>query len=179
MITKADLSKVMRYAGNGEFIWLVGRRNGLMVGSITQYGYLITSVKREKVFVHRLIWLHHHGKFPENQIDHINGIRTDNRITNLRDVTNLENHRNQKQCNKNTSGVMGVVWNKKRQKWQAQISVKKKNIYLGLYEDLELAELVRKEAEHKLESEPPANPELLQCLNDHFTFTLINQCRES
>jgi hypothetical protein len=64
------------------------------VGSIGVHGYRYTSINCKKVLVHRLVWYLYYGSWPKNEIDHINRIRDDNRILNLRDVTYYENSKN-------------------------------------------------------------------------------------
>jgi len=77
-------------------------------GSLDHYGYLIIKVKGKQFKAHRLAWLLHYGDFPENEIDHINCVRNDNRICNLRDVTRGDNNRyNKKKRNKDT-GEFGI-----------------------------------------------------------------------
>ena len=80
-------------------------------------------------------------------IDHINRNPLDNRKCNLRVVTQLENTWNRGICKRNKSGVNGVY--KHKNKWGVAINYKRKRIYLGLYETIEEAEKVRKEAEEK------------------------------
>lgn len=84
------------------------------------------------------------------EIDHINSIRNDNRIENLRLVTRVENCRNQKQQCNNKSGVTGVSWHKASGKWLAFIHKKEKKIYLGCFERLEDAAVERRLAEKRL-----------------------------
>ena len=86
---------------------------------------------------------------PGGQIDHISHSRSDNRWMNLRLVTNLENQRNASLRLDNSSGVQGVYYNKKAKKWQAQISVNGKQVYLGTFEDIGYAAIARKDAERK------------------------------
>lgn len=74
---------------------------GDRAGSPNERGYLLVNVYKVQYPVHRLIWCWHHGKFPDNFIDHINNERHDNRIENLRDVTQQENARNRKDTNAN------------------------------------------------------------------------------
>lgn len=90
------------------------------------------------------------GHIPENaEIDHINHVRNDNRLCNLRFVTRSENRRNQSVNSKNTSGVTGVCFLKARKKYMAQISVDRENIYLGIFETLEEAAEARRQADRK------------------------------
>jgi hypothetical protein len=96
---------------------------------------------------HRLIWLLVHKAWPENQIDHIDGNGLNNRIENLRDVTNAENARNRKKQKNNESGHTGV--RRERGKWRAVIEVSGREIYLGLFINLEEAVAARKAAEAK------------------------------
>lgn len=83
------------------------------------------------------------------EVDHINRNRLDNRKSNLRIITRTENTMNKSDYKNNTSGVKGVKWNKKLNKWQVQISYKGKRIHLGVFSDLEEAKKVRLEAEKK------------------------------
>ena len=98
---------------------------------------------------HQIAWLHYHGLWPQKQFDHINGVRSDNRIANLRHVTQLQNGRNQKRHRTNSSGVTGVRWDKQNSKWQASIRVNDKLLHLGFFADKELAIATRKAAERK------------------------------
>ena len=98
---------------------------------------------------HRVIWALHHGEWPIEQIDHVNGVRTDNRVSNLRAVSNRENQRNSKMSSRNTSGVCGVYWHKSLSKWVARINTSGKREFLGHFDIIEEATKVRKEAEVK------------------------------
>lgn len=86
------------------------------------------------------------GRWPEC-IDHINGDRADDRWVNLREVTQQENSRNQRRASRNTSGVLGVYWSKKRKKWRSRIGLDGKLLCLGYYETIEEAADARKAAE--------------------------------
>lgn len=95
---------------------------------------------------HRIAWALHYGEWPAGQIDHINGVRTDNRICNLRSVTNQENSKNMAMKKSNKSGVTGVYWNKQAQKWRAFIMCHGKEKHLGFFEDIQEAAKVRQDA---------------------------------
>lgn len=115
-------------------------------------GYLRVQVDGKTYQVHRVIWLMAHGSWPD-RIDHINHVRTDNTLFNLRSVTNTTNRKNQTQ-NINSSGFVGVTWHKTRQKWQALIGVNGKVIYLGLFADKQDAIKARKSANVKYNFHP-------------------------
>ena len=85
----------------------------------------------------------------EFEVDHINHVRNDNRLINLRFVTKSGNQRNRFRSSNNTTGVMGVTYNKANRKYVAYINVDGMNIYLGSFVSLEEATEVRKAAEIK------------------------------
>lgn len=111
------------------------------------YVYFLYQRKRKntKVFLHRLIMN------PESDmtVDHINGVRHDNRKLNLRIVTLEQNNLNHRTFSTNTSGCTGVVWVKNRNRWYARIEYKKKVFGLGFHRNFEDAVKARKEAEKK------------------------------
>lgn len=101
----------------------------------------------ENYLAHRLAWLYVYGEWPKNQIDHINRIKTDNKIKNLRDVTNSTNQHNNAIRRHNTSGTTGVMTLKSKNSWGAQIYVNNKRIYLGVFKTKEEAISARKNYE--------------------------------
>jgi hypothetical protein len=125
------------------------RYGNKQAGGINKLGYVVISLSGRKFRAHRVAWAIHHGAWPTDQLDHINGDRVDNRMVNLREVTNHENHKNQKLPCNNTSGVMGVYWHKGLAKWQAQITVDGKRIHLGYFDSIEDAAAARAKAEIK------------------------------
>ncbi|HFF8979797.1 HNH endonuclease signature motif containing protein [Serratia sp. IR-2025] len=88
---------------------------------------------------HRIAWLLTYGSFPNGIIDHINRVRTDNRLANLRIATHSENMQNRKNQINNKSGFRGVSWDEKYGKWRARINAGGKCINLGYHETAELA----------------------------------------
>ena len=100
-------------------------------------GYLLGAVNYKTLKAHRVIWAMVYGEWPSNHIDHINGITDDNRIVNLRVVTNQENMRNKSMRKSNTSGFTGVYWHEPTQKWQARINVNGRGKSLGLFHKIE------------------------------------------
>lgn len=119
---------------------------GKVAGSTDGRGYREIKINDRPLKAHRIAWILMNGVAPD-QIDHINGNRSDNSISNLRDVTNAENDRNRAMSGANTSGVMGVSWRKSDRKWQAQIKIDGRTIHLGYFDDLEHAKAVRIKAE--------------------------------
>ncbi len=106
------------------------------------------------ITAHRAAWALHHDRMPNGQIDHINGDRLDNRIVNLREVTNAENAKNSCIGSKNTSGVLGVYRHSQTGKWTAQINAFGKTIGLGCFSEFSDAVIARKAAERVLGYHP-------------------------
>ena len=115
-----------------------------------QSGYLRTCINYKSYRVHRLIFMMHYGYMP-NQIDHINGIKDDNRIENLREVTHTQNQLNKGIQKNNTSGIKNVVF--EENKWRVRLTVNGKLKSFGCYSDIELADLVATEARDKYHKE--------------------------
>lgn len=103
------------------------------LSSINSAGYKKGCIFYKQHLAHRVIWLLHFGEWPVATIDHINGIRTDNRVVNLREVTPSENQMNRARSGNNTSGVVGVHWNEKDHVWVASLTVARKYVHLGSY----------------------------------------------
>ena len=112
-------------------------------------GYSKVNVAFHQMKAHRVAWALYHGSWPDGEIDHINHQRTDNRIKNLRDVTPLENRRNQRMKFNNTSGTTGVVWCKQTSLWKAQICFAGKGLHLGRFVRIKDAIEARKSAEER------------------------------
>jgi len=121
---------------------------GSKAGSVDKRsGYVRIKLLGRKYRAHRLAWLIVYGSFPPEQIDHINGVRHDNRIINLRAVTNAENSRNKSLCISNKSGHIGIHYNKRMNKWTAAIGTNYKQVHLGSFENKEDAIEARRIAE--------------------------------
>lgn len=151
MLGYEEAIKIFEYDEHtGVIKWVycaANRRRGKTVGSRTRSGHLELSYKRQRLYAHRLAWLLANGDWPKGHIDHINGDPADNRLVNLRDVNNADNHKNMKRHFDNSSGTTGIYFNKRAKKWQAYICVKGKQMYLGVFKDIDEAIKVRKQAE--------------------------------
>jgi len=133
--------------------WRMRRPNvnkGDVAGNIRVDGYRGIGINHKIYLAHRLIWLYHFGYFPENGIDHINRKPWDNRLENLREVSQSCNIRNSKRNNNNTSGVQGVHFYKPTKTWTAIIGVAGKSCNLGYSKDFDEAVLLRLAAEQCL-----------------------------
>lgn len=157
MVTAARVRELLSYdPETGEFRWKVDRKQ-MKAGSIAGYAcefrngkkYWHIGVDGNLYGAHRLAWLVTHGEFPPEDIDHIDGNGLNNRLENLRAVSHDENGRNQRKYSNNTSGVSGVGWYKRDQKWQAKIRVNRKLVHLGYFSSKEEAVAARKAAEAK------------------------------
>lgn len=107
-------------------------------------GYASRRISRNKsLFMHRFI----NKTLKGFETDHINGNKLDNRKENLRNVTHSRNQMHDRIPSNNTSGVKGVYFDKTRRKWLPRVKVNGKNIYLGIFSDLEEAKIARKQGE--------------------------------
>lgn len=148
-LTQKYLRETLHYdSETGVFTWRIpparNVKEGSVAGCLTNHGYIQIGVKNKLYMAHRLAWLYVYGKWPTNLIDHINGIRCDNRITNLREATSAENQYNMSKAKNNTSGVKGVTWSRLHKRWRAQCRVNGKIYRLGLFKDICEAEQVVK-----------------------------------
>lgn len=134
----------------GKLYWRSDRNGGAhagnQAGSINSKGYVTVKADGKTFKAHRIIMAMTNGRWPVDQVDHINGIKGDNRPCNLREATGAQNRHNIGAYKNNASGVKGVHWNKTLGKWRPVIMVNSKNKHLGYYDDIELAELVHQEA---------------------------------
>ena len=153
MVTQERLKELLHYCPDtGVFTWIKARRGVSLrrdAGCTMAEGYRYIQIDSKLYRSHRLAFLYMTGKFPEDQIDHINQVRDDNRWKNLRPVTHQENHRNRGIGKGNTSGFVGVCWSKANRKWNAYITIDGKSKSLGFFEVKEGAVSARKAANIK------------------------------
>jgi len=142
MITQEEVKNLFTYQG-GVLYWenkplgyLLNKRVAGVLSASS--GYLTTCVNATPYLNHRLIFLMFKGYFPD-EIDHINGDKSDNRIENLRECTTSQNQFNAKLRKDNTSGIKGVSWDRKSKSWTARIKLNKEKIFLGCFWDKEVA----------------------------------------
>jgi hypothetical protein len=126
---------------------------GKPFGSKDANGYIRGGIRPKSYLAHHLAWYLAHGRWPA-EIDHINGVRDDNRLCNLREVTRAENNKNRKRRSNNTSGVAGVSFVARLGKWRAYITGNGRQVPLGCYSDLNDAIAARKAAEKEFEYHP-------------------------
>lgn len=122
---------------------------GVLVGSLAKNGYWLVGVGGKQFYAHRVAWFYVHGSWPAHHIDHINGVKTDNRIANLRDVpraVNLQNMRRAPSTSK--SGLIGAVA-RPDGSFAAYIRIDGKNTYLGCFDTAEAAHLSYIEAKRR------------------------------
>lgn len=155
MITQTELKNILNYdCVTGQLSWIKGsRKGGFKAGRICNcidaHGYIQVNINKRVYKAHRLVWLFVFGEMPKGQIDHINHIRTDNRIENLREVNNQKNHLNRPKQSNNKTGFVGVSFYKRTGMYRAYITYKSKLHNLGFYKYLEDGIKARKEANIK------------------------------
>ena len=136
-----DFNSLFEYK-DGELYWKVARSNRVKVGQktgwVSKIGYVYVNVNKIPTCAHRIIFAMHYGHFPE-QVDHINGNKSDNRIENLRAATRSENYWNAKTRADNTSGIKGIHWESQRNKWRASCNKHGKRYDAGFFDDIEEA----------------------------------------
>ncbi len=119
---------------SGKFFWKKrGFRRTLYkeVGSKHHSGYKMMFILGRRYSAHRIVWIYENGSFPKDQIDHINGVKSDNRIKNLRDASVRDNNINTK--HHRSGRLPGCHFCTYTKKWRAQIKLNGKRIHLGRY----------------------------------------------
>jgi len=135
MLTQEELKESLHYnPETGIFTWII-KKSGITCNSRAGYisirGYEKIKINGKLYSSHRLAWLYMNNKFPAEEIDHINGNTSDNRIINLRDISKRRNQGNRAIHRKGK--LVGAVFMPKIKKWRAQIMINKEIIYLGYF----------------------------------------------
>ena len=139
-----DLTAALSYdPETGLFTWLVSPKWNIPKGSIaggdTDTGYKFIKFRSRPYLSHHLAFFFMTKRWPEKDMDHINGVRDDNRWVNLREAESKDNLLNRKMYNTSTSGCKGVNWHSKLGKWRARIGKHGKRYALGCYDTKEEA----------------------------------------
>lgn len=137
MLTQEELKEVFNYnPDTGIFVWKISRGGKTKVGDIAgcneAKGYWCIRYKKSYK-AHRLAWLYVYGRFPNGQIDHIDGDKSNNRINNLRECCQSENQRNVLIRKDSTSGFKGVNQDKQTGRWRVRAQLHGKRRFLGSY----------------------------------------------
>lgn len=148
-LTAYRLRELLHYdKESGEFVRIkrskdVGRGGGSVgkvAGGIDDQGYVRIMVDSVRHKAHRLAVLYMTGSMPADEVDHINGNRSDNRWVNLREATKAENMQNVRRAHANNStGVLGVSFENDRRKWKAHICVNGRKRTIGRFTTQEAA----------------------------------------
>ena len=148
------LKELLSYDPNtGLLCWRVKRGKcaaGKIITCLNGAGYIVVRIDNVLLRAHRVAWAMFYNEWPDGEIDHINGIRNDNKLFNLRIANRAENMKNIKKPVTNMSGFKGVSWHKVCNRWQAHIKADGKNYYLGLFDTAEEASKAYREASNKL-----------------------------
>jgi len=116
-------------------------------------GYMIIPVSGYCYRAHRLAWQYMTGEWPSSELDHINGIKHDNRFSNLRICTHQQNNHNQGIRKTNTSGIKGVYWNKSWGKWMGQVCLNYKIHHTSGFDEIDSAASAVRELRESLHGE--------------------------
>ena len=157
-LTQERLKEKLQYdPETGIFTWRQDHRNA-KIGSIAGWpggnGYIQIMVDGVSYLAHRLAWLYHYGEWPENELDHDNHVRSDNRICNLNKSSKAHNAKNCKRRSDNTTGITGVDWVESKKRWVVRIQSKGRRRSGGYFKLKKDAVSARK----KLEKQYNFNP---------------------
>lgn len=162
MLTQSELKKQLSYdAETGEFAWAISKqkvRAGAIAGKRKPSGYIEIKINLVSYQAHRLAWLYMHAEWPPFQIDHRNGIRSDNRIVNLRLATRAENARNAPAGKNSSTGLKGI--SPAGKKFRAQMKIGDRKLHLGYFLTKEEAAKAYSDAAQKLHGEFAFSPSL-------------------
>lgn len=120
-----------------------GQQKGAVAGTVSDTGYRWISVAGKRYLAHRLAWLYATGEWPKQEIDHVNRVKDDNRLTNLRDVSRSDNCQNIGVKSNNSSGFTGVYWHQQSRRWRAEIRRGGRTTHVGGFSSPELAASAR------------------------------------
>jgi hypothetical protein len=141
-----ELTGIFTWIGDGPYRFVRGGIAGCLHKSS---GYIVLTLNSKQYKAHRVAWLYVHGEWPDDEIDHRNGDRSDNRISNLRLANSQENNQNRGFDRRNTTGYTGVFRSSDNKKFTSSISCENKRRHLGTFDTPEAAheEYLRAKAE--------------------------------
>lgn len=159
-LTAERLRELLSYdQTTGLFTWNVRRNNfvkaGSVAGTVGTGGYIYIRIDLSPFMAHRLAWFYSHGEWPEHHIDHINGCPSDNRLSNIRPCSRLENMQNLSKYKNNKTGLSGAYLDKKRGCFTSTITHQGKQTFLGCFKSAELAHAAYVEAKARLHTFNP------------------------
>lgn len=136
VVTQSELKESLAYdLETGVFVWIKTYRNqnlGKVAGILDKDGYRQIKFNHKSYRAHRLAWLYVYGVWPSVLLDHIDGVKDHNAISNLREVTFAENSQNRRTASKDSLyGFLGVDYNKTKKRFRARIQTGGKRINLG------------------------------------------------
>lgn len=144
---QAYLKRILHYCPlTGVFTWLetrgLGGRGavaGMVAGTSISTRYVSIRIDGTRYQAHRLAWLYATGAFPPGDIDHVNGVRNDNRLANLRAATRVQNSANRGVNRNNTTGVKGVTFRQRTRRYEVRLECAGRRRYVGGYPTLAAA----------------------------------------
>lgn len=156
MITQNEAKELLNYV-DGILLWkkdVANRKTkDKRAGTFRQStGYRYIRINNELHKEHRIIFLLHYGYMPE-YVDHIDGNKLNNKIENLRPCSKAQNAWNMKKTVRNTTGVKGVTWNKRKQKYCVRLGCDNQKVFVGYYKTIEEATTAVKQARINLHGE--------------------------
>lgn len=154
MLTQKQVQSFFDYK-DGNLFWKEkrnGANKGLQFGCVTDKNYLRGELNGKSYYIHRLIFLYHHGYLPK-YIDHIDGNPQNNNIENLRDCSQAQNMQNYKIPTTNTSGIKNVSWARRQKKWHVRIRAGNKDCHIGFFDSKFEAACAAFSARNKLHGE--------------------------
>lgn len=159
-LTPEFVRELLHYdSETGLFTWRVCRKGNIKIGDVAGYraadGRLTITINSTRYLAYRLAWLYVHGRWPDKNIDHIDGNPSNDKFDNLREANASQNAQNLSSTKRNKHGFVGVSWDGHRNKWCAQIVVNRKNIRLGRFCTPELAHAAYCAAKAKLHTFNP------------------------
>ena len=155
-VTKEEVKRLLKYNPiTGDFTWKPAKGEkwaGKLAGNINTGGYRRIFILGKYIAAHRLAFMYMSGNIPP-AVDHIDGNKLNNSWNNLRSCTTGENNCNVGPRANSKSGIKGVSWHKASNKWIVQVGAGGKKKYIGVFKNLELAELIAHEARLKFHKE--------------------------